>query len=164
MWRKGIYAFLAGLFFLYLQILLMPSLAIGAVTPLILLPWLIHSVWKHPQEISLPVVFVIGLLYDTQIPSTFGMHALFFCLLAVLINVLRIPFEQDSKVAKLIAIASTNLVFSTLNFLGRGMTWGFDGKLFGLTIAAFFYNLLFSLLIFAMMQLIGQLRIVLIDD
>ncbi|MCB5248250.1 MAG: rod shape-determining protein MreD, partial [Candidatus Cloacimonadales bacterium] len=97
---KGIYVFLGGLFFLYLQLLLMPALAIMNVVPLILLPWLIYIVWKQAWELSLPVVFLIGLMYDTLNPSLFGMHALFFVLLAVLIDVLRIPFEQDSNVAK----------------------------------------------------------------
>ncbi|MCB5253166.1 MAG: rod shape-determining protein MreD [Candidatus Cloacimonadaceae bacterium] len=164
MWIKALKAFLTGLLFLYIQILAMPVLAIGNVVPLILLPWLIATVWKHPQEISLPVVFLIGLMYDTQLPGTFGMHALLFCLLAVLINILRIPFEQDSIVAKLIAIASSNIVFALLSWLGYGLSWGFDGKLYWLSLAAFFYNLFFSLIIFTLMQLISRLRLVMIDE
>ena len=131
---------------------------------LILLPWLIATVWKHPQEISLPVVFLIGLIYDTQLPGTFGMHALLFCLLAVLINTLRIPFEQDSIVAKLIATGSSNLVFALLSLLGYGLSWGFDSKLYWLSLAAFFYNLFFSLAVFALMQLASRLRLVVVDE
>lgn len=164
MWIKAIKAFFTGLLFLYIQILAMPALAIGNVVPLILLPWLIGIVWKHPQEISLPVVFLIGLMYDTQLPETFGMHALLFCLLAVLINTLRIPFEQDSVVAKLIAIGSSNLVFALLSMLGFGISWGFDSKLYWLSLAAFFYNLIFSLLVFAIMQLISHLRLVVVNE
>lgn len=150
--------------FLYIQILAMSALTIGNIVPLILLPWLIATVWKHPQEISLPVVFLIGLMYDTQLPETFGMHALLFCLLAVLINTLRIPFEQDSVVAKLIAIGSSNLVFALLSMLGFGISWGFDSKLYWLSLAAFFYNLIFSLLVFAIMQLISHLRLVVVNE
>lgn len=164
MWIKALKAFVAGLLFLYIQILFMPALAIVNVVPLILLPWLIATVWKHPQEISLPVIFVIGLMYDTQLPETFGMHALLFSLLAVLINVLRIPFEQDSMVAKLIAIGSSNLVFALLSLLGYGISWGFESKLYWLSLGGFFYNLVFSLLIFTLMQLISRLRLVMVDE
>lgn len=164
MWIKGLKAFLVGLLFLYIQILAMPALAIGNVLPLILLPWLIATVWKHPQEISLPVVFLIGLMYDTQLPGSFGMHALLFCLLAVLINTLRIPFEQDSIVAKLIATGSSNVVFALLSLLGYGLSCGFDSKLYWLSLLAFFYNLIFSLIVFALMQLASRLRIVMVDE
>ncbi len=157
-------SFLSGLLFLYAQVLFMPALAIAQITPLILLPWLIHTVWKHPQEISLPTVFLIGLLYDTQLPGTFGMHALFFCLLALLINVLRIPFEHDSIVAKLIAIASSNIVFSTLLFFANGLSWGIDTRLYLMSAGAFLYNFVFSAIVFALMQVANHLRIVLIDD
>jgi len=164
MWRKGILAFVSGLLFLYLQVLLMPSLAIGGITPIILLPWLIHTVWKHQQDLSLPIVFLVGLLYDTQLPATFGMHALFFCLLALMINFLRIPFEQESIVAKLIAVASTNLIFSVLSFFGNGLSWGFDSKLYALSAGAFLYNLIFSIIIFAIMQVMSHLRIILVNE
>ncbi len=164
MWIKALKAFAVGLLFLYIQILAMPALAIGNVVPLILLPWLIATVWKHPQEISLPVIFLIGLMYDTQLPGTFGMHALLFCLLAVLINTLRIPFEQDSMVAKLIAIGSSNVVFSLLSLLGYGMSWGFESRLYWLSLGAFLYNLIFSLIVFTLMQLISRLRLVVVDE
>jgi rod shape-determining protein MreD len=142
----------------------MPALRILGVTPLLLLPWLIYVVWTRDQVVALPVAFLVGLMYDTLNPSTFGMHALIFCLLAILINVLRIPFEQDSVVAKLIAISSSNLIFSLLSFVGMGIAWGFEGKLFRLSLGAFFYNLIFSLLIFALMQLISRLRLIIIHD
>ncbi|MCK9557309.1 MAG: rod shape-determining protein MreD [Candidatus Cloacimonetes bacterium] len=161
---KGIYVFLGGLFLLYVQVLFMPALAIANVVPLILLPWLIYTVWKQAWELSLPVVFIIGLMYDTLNPSLFGLHALFFVLLAVLIDVLRIPFEQDSTVAKLIAIASTNLIFSLLYLLAQGLSWGFDAKVYRLAALGFLYNLIFSLLFFSMMQFISKLRIVVAHD
>nr|MDK2851300.1 rod shape-determining protein MreD [Candidatus Cloacimonadota bacterium] len=164
MLRKGILSFLSGLLFLYIQVLFVPALTIAEITPLILLPWLIHTVWKHPQEISLPIVFLIGLLYDTQQPTTFGMHALFFCLLALLINVLRIPFEHDSIIAKLIAIASSNLAFSILIFFANVLRWGFDSRLYLMTVSAFLYNFIFSTIVFGILQVVSHLRITLVDD
>lgn len=161
---KGFYAFLGGLVFLYMQVLLMPALAIANVVPLILLPWLIYTVWKQSWEISLPVVFIIGLMYDSLNPALFGVHSLFFVLLAALIDILRIPFEQDSIVAKLIAIASTNLVFTLLNLLALGLSWGFEAKTYRISAGGFFYNLIFSLLVFGMMQIASKLRVIVVHD
>lgn len=164
MFFKGLWTFLLGTLFVYLQVLMMPAISIWGVTPLILLPWLIYIVWSREQIVALPVAFLVGLMYDTLNPNTFGIHALSFCLLAILINILRIPFEHDSWVAKLIAIASSNLVFSFLSLLSMGIAWGFDAKLYRLSLGAFFYNLIFSLLVFALMQLISRLRLIVIDE
>lgn len=164
MFLKGFYTFLGGLVFLYIQVLFMPAIAIANVIPLVLLPWLIYVVWKRQWEISLPVVFLIGLMYDTLNPSLFGMHALYFVLLAVLIDVLRIPFEQDSLVAKLIAIVSSNLVYAILHTMAIGLSWNFDAKTYSLALGGFAYNLIFSLIIFAIMQIVSKLRIVVIHD
>lgn len=164
MFLKGLRTFALGLIFLYLQILVMPAVAIWNVIPLILLPWLIYVVWSRPPEIALVVSFLVGLMYDTLNPATFGMHALLFCLLALLINLLRIPFEQDSLVAKLIAIGTSNLVFALLSLLGNGISWGFGGSIYSLNALAFLYNLVFSLVIFFAMQLISKLRIIVVND
>ena len=164
MFLKGLLTFLLGVFFVYLQVLIMPALSIFGVTPLILLPWLIYMVWNRDPGIALPVAFLIGLAYDTMNPSTFGLHALIFSILAILINVLRIPFEQDSIVAKLIAIGCSNLVHSLLSLLGLGIAWGFEPKLYRLSFGAFFYNLIFSLAIFALMQGISRLRLVVVHE
>jgi rod shape-determining protein MreD len=164
MYLKGLYAFLGGLVFLYVQVLLMPVFAIANVVPLILLPWLIYTVWKQSWEVSLPVVFIIGLMYDSLNPALFGMHSLFFVLLAALIDVLRIPFEQDSVVAKLIAIASTNLVFALLHMMAVGLSWGFEAKTYRISSGGFLYNLIFSLLVFGIMQIISKLRLIVVHD
>lgn len=159
MFLKGLWSFLWGLLFVYLQVLLMPLFGIWGVRPLILLPWLIYTVWNREELIALPVAFLVGLMYDTLNPSTFGMHAFSFVLLAILIDILRIPFEHDSLVAKGIAILSCNFVFSIFSFLGMGLNWGFDPSLYRLSIIAFFYNILFAALVFALMQLISRLRL-----
>lgn len=159
MFLKGFWSFLRGVLFIYLQVLLMPLFGIWGVSPLILLPWLIFMVWNREEVIALPVAFLVGLLYDTLNPNTFGMYAFIFILLAILIDILRIPFEHDSLVAKGIAILSCNLVFSIFNFLGMGLSWGFETSLYRLSLIAFFYNILFSALVFALMQLISRLRL-----
>lgn len=150
--------------FIYLQVLLMPLLGIWGVYPLILLPWLIYMVWNREEVIALPVAFLVGLMYDTLNPSTFGMHAFSFILLAILIDILRIPFEHDSLVAKGIAILSCNLVFGIFSFLGMGISWGFESSLFRLSLIAFFYNILFSTLVFALLHIISRLHLSIGDD
>lgn len=164
MFLKGLRTFFLGLVFLYIQILVMPVIALGSVIPLILLPWLIYVVWSRPPAIALVVSFWVALMYDTLNPATFGMHALLFCFLAVLINFLRIPFEQDSMVAKLIAIATSNLVFALLSLLGNGISWGFDAILYRLSGLALLYNLFFSFVVFFAMQLISKLRLIVVND
>lgn len=164
MFLKGFWTFLLGILFVYLQVLIVPALSLWQATPLILLPYLIYIVWTRDQIVALPVAFLVGLAYDTLNPHTFGMHALIFCLLTILIDTLRIPFEQDSLVAKLIAIASTNLVFSLLSMLGLGIAWGFEAKLYRISGLGFLYNLIFSTAIFALMQLISRLRLIVVDE
>lgn len=157
---KGLFSFLLGLLFFYLQVLIMPALAIGRIVPNILIPWMIFTLWTKPQNIALSVGFLIALLYDTLYPSTFGLNALLFTIMGVAVNLFRMPFEQDSVVAKLLTIAAANLIFSLLNLMGYGLMWGFGMGLFLLNLGAFVYNLIFSLIIFWAMQLISRLRIV----
>ena len=102
---KGIWSFILGLLFLYLQILVMPALAIWSVIPNILIPWLIYIVWTRPRDLALVLVFLIGLMLDTVNPMTFGFYAFVFCLLALAINEFRKPFEVESVVAKMLTIA-----------------------------------------------------------
>jgi rod shape-determining protein MreD len=142
----------------------MPALSIGRIIPNILIPWLIYIVWMREQNMALISGFIIGLLYDTLNPSTFGMHALLFSLMGLVINFLRIPFERDSLVAKLLTIGMANLLYSLLSLITYGFVWGFEAKLYTLILSAFVYNLLFSLVIFGTMQLISHLRLIVVHD
>ena len=63
MFLKGLWTFLLGIVFVYLQVLLMPIFSIWSITPLILLPWLIYMVWTSDQVIALPVAFLFRCLY-----------------------------------------------------------------------------------------------------
>lgn len=161
---RGILSFLLGLVFLYLQVLVIPALAIGKVSPNILIPWLIYVIWTKPKNMAMILGFAIGMLYDTLYPSTFGMHALIFVILGIVVNIFRIPFEQDSVVAKLLAIGVSNILFSLLNLITFGLVWGFEAKLYFLVGGGFLYNLLFSLAIFWSMQLISRLRLIIVHE
>lgn len=164
MYIGALISFLSGIFFLYTQLIIVPNISIAGVAPLILLPWMINVVWQRDWRVSLPVVFVIGLMYDTLNPLSFGLNALLFTILAVVIDLLRIPFEQDSIAAKLIAIVSVNVIYSLLLYLSSGLSWGFDLALHQNSLIFFVYNLLFGTFVFGLIQVICKLRIVVRHD
>lgn len=160
MYIGALISFLSGLFFLYAQLIIVPSISIAGVAPLLLLPWMLNVVWQRDWQVALPVVFIIGLMYDTLNPQSFGTHAFIFIILAVVIDLLRIPFEQDSIAAKLIAIGSVNLIYSLLLLLISGLSWGFDLQLYQNILILFVYNLIFGTIIFGLIQIFSRLRIV----
>ncbi len=153
-----------GLLFLYLQILLLPGIAVWNVTPNLLLPWVIYTIWKKPFINGLSVAFAIGLMFDVMAPETFGLHALMFVLTGILIDFLRQPFEADSFVAIVIAIIAANLVYATLNIFALGLLNGFDWALLGVGAIGMVYNLVFSFIVFWAMQFLSKLRVVIAHD
>ncbi|CAO81636.1 rod shape-determining protein MreD [Candidatus Cloacimonas acidaminovorans] len=161
---KGIWSFILGLFFLYLQILVMPALAIWNVIPNILLPWLIYTVWTRPRDLALIVVFIIGLMFDSVNPMTFGLYAFVFCLLALAINEFRKPFEMESFVAKMLTIGIVNLLFSIIQLLVFGVTFSFASPLLTKSLLGFGYNVLLSLIVFWGLQLLSKVRLNISND
>lgn len=157
---KYLWAFVLGIVFLYLQVLVMPALTIAGLSPNILLPWLIYSVWMKPLNVASVTGFVIGLMYDTTLPASFGMNAIIFVILCVAIDLFRKPFEAESMVAKLLTLLMANLVYSLISHLVLGLSFGFDGKLFNLILLGFAYNLAFSFVVFFVMKFLSRLRIV----
>lgn len=159
-----LWTYLLGLAYLYAQLLVMPALAISGVIPSVLLPWLIYLVWTRSRDHALILGFVIGIMFDTTHPDTFGMHALLFCLLTLAIDAFRKPFEVDSGVAKVLTIALANLIFSLVQLVIYGMAYGFGGKLLLLSLGGFLYNLLFSFAVFWGMQLLSKVRLTIAHD
>ncbi|HNX37896.1 MAG TPA: rod shape-determining protein MreD [Candidatus Cloacimonadota bacterium] len=161
---KYIWAFLQGLIFLYLQILLMPAFTIAGAIPNILLPWMIYSIWAKPLNVAAVTGFLIALMYDATLPASFGMHAVIFLILCVVVDLFRKPFEAESLVAKLLTLFTGNVVFSLINHLVFGLSYGFDGKLFNLILISFCYNLVVSFIVFWVMKFLSQLRLVIEHD
>jgi rod shape-determining protein MreD len=159
-----VWTFLLGLAFLHAQILVMPAFAIAGVIPSILIPWLIYTVWTRPRNHALILLFIIGAMHDTLNPATFGMSALVFCLLGISINEFRKPFEADSTVAKLLTIAMANLVYTLIQLLVFGLSYGFGSTLLSLSLIGFVYNLAFSFVVFWTMQLISKVRLSIAHD
>ncbi len=159
-----IWTALLGIAYLYAQILIMPAFALANVTPNILIPWLIYMVWTRPRNHALIMLFIIGALYDTLNPSTFGMYAFLFCVLGLGIDAFRKPFEVDSIVAKLLTIGVANLVFAIIQMLVLGLAYGFDSKLISLSGIGLLYNLIFSFVVFWSLQLLSKVRLSIAHD
>lgn len=159
-----LWTFFMGIVFLYLQVLAMPAFAIAQVIPNILIPWIIYLVWTRPRTQVLIMVFIIGAMYDTLNPATFGMHALLFCVLAILIDLFRKPFEADSVVAKMLTIALANVIFEIIQVVVLGMVHGFGSELMTLSLISFIYNVVISFVVFWSMQLLSKLRLTVVHD
>ncbi len=161
---KYIGSFLLGLVFLYLQWIIMPWLQIGSVTPNILLPWLIYTVWNRQFNVALVSGFVIALLYDVTYPLTFGVNSLIFVLLCVGIDLFRIPFEEKSVVAKILTIVLVNVLWSGIMHLVLGIFYGYGIELTILTAIRFVYNTLFSFAVFWSMQFLSRLKLIVVHE
>jgi rod shape-determining protein MreD len=159
-----LWTFVLGLVFLYTQLLIMPAFSIAGVIPNVLIPWLIYLVWTRPKKHALILAFIIAVMYDTTQPDTFGMHALVFCLLVLAIDAFRKPFEVDSIVAKLLTIGLANLIYSVVQNIIFGMSYGFSSSLMLLSLGGFLYNLLISFVVFWSMQLLSKVRLIIVHD
>lgn len=161
---KGIWSYILGFFFLYLQILVMPALAVFGVIPNILLPWLIYIVWTRQRNFALILVFVIGMMFDTVNPMTFGFYAFIFSLLTVAIDEFRKPFEPESFVAKMLTIGIANLLFSLIQLIIYGVTFSFEAPLPAKALIGFGYNVILSMAVFWSMQLLSKIRLTIKND
>ncbi|MEN6445032.1 MAG: rod shape-determining protein MreD [Candidatus Cloacimonas sp.] len=161
---KGIWSYILGFFFLYLQILVMPALAVFGVIPNILLPWLIYIVWTRQRNFAVILVFIIGMMFDTVNPMTFGFYAFIFLLLAVAIDEFRKPFEPESFVAKMLTIGIANLLFSLIQLIIYGVTFSFAAPLPAKALIGFGYNVILSMAVFWSMQLLSKIRLTINND
>jgi len=155
-----IWTILKGIIFLYVQILIMPNLELWGVIPNIVLPWMIYTVWKKPFQLAVISGFVIALMYDVAYPVFFGFNSLIFMIVAIVIDLFRIPFEEQSVMARMLTLVLVNFVVAILNLLTFGISGGFGLALYISTTVAFFYNLGSSFAIFWMMIFLAKLRIV----
>jgi rod shape-determining protein MreD len=161
---KHIWTFLTGIICFYIQILVMPAFELFGVIPNIFIPWIVYLVWTREIKPVLIIGFIIGLLYDTTLPESFGLYALLIVLTAIALDQFRKPFESESVVAKLLSLLLADIIFHLIGFLVLGVAYGFGGELFRLTSIAFGYNLAVGFLVFWVMQMASRLRIVLKHD
>ena len=161
---KYIWTICQGLFFLYAQIWVMPMLSIWGVIPNVILPWMIYTIWKKPWVMAISTSFFIGILYDVSYPPLFGLQSLVFMLLAIVIDLIRIPFEEQSVVARMITLGVVNMLYASMLYLAFGLQNGFDGTLLTRSLWGFIYNLISSLAIFWLMIFLSKLRIIAVHE
>ena len=102
-------------------------------------------------------------MYDSTMPSSFGLNAIIFVILCVVIDLFRKPFEAESMVAKLLTLLTANVVYALISHLVLGLSFGFDTKLFNLILLGFIYNLAFSFVVFFVMKFLSRLRVVAVE-
>jgi rod shape-determining protein MreD len=125
-----------------------------------------------PDWLSIPfaglfsglVAFLIGLLYDTTLPESFGLHAFIFVLIAFGADQFRKPFESESAVSKVLTLLLANIIFHLVGLLVLGVVYSFDAQLVRLTGIAFLYNFAVSFVAFWLMQFMSRLRLVVVRD
>ncbi|MBW6513821.1 MAG: rod shape-determining protein MreD [Candidatus Syntrophosphaera sp.] len=161
---KHIWTFILGLICLYVQLLAMPVFQLGGVIPNILIPWIVYLVWTREIKSVLVVAFLIGLLSDTTLPESFGLHAFIFVLIAFGADQFRKPFESESVVSKVLTLLMANIIFHLVGLLVLGVVYSFDAQLVRLTGIAFLYNFAVSFVAFWLMQFASRLRLVVVRD
>ncbi|HNU53719.1 MAG TPA: rod shape-determining protein MreD [Candidatus Syntrophosphaera sp.] len=160
---KHIWTFILGLLCFYAQVLLLPAFELFGVIPNILIAWVVYLVWTREMTPALIVIFIIGLLYDTTQPESFGMHALVLLLIAIILYQFRKPFESESVLARMLSLVLANVIFQVVGWLVLGVVYGFGGELVILSLIGLGYNLAISFVVFWLMQLVARLRIVLVE-
>lgn len=161
---KHLWTLILGLICFYVQVLVMPAFELFGVIPNILIALAVYLVWTREITPALIIIFIIGLLYDTTLPESFGMHALILLLIAIALNQFRKPFESESVLAKMLSLFLANLMFALIYWLVLGVVYGFSGQLITLSLIALAYNLLISFVVFWIMPLASRLRIVMASD
>jgi len=150
---------ISGLIVLYLQILVMPRLAIAGVIPNLFLGWIVFQVWNRPLAIFTPILLIMGICYDLTTPHYLGLQTLLFLLLAIGIDEFHKPLEKDNLLTMLITVSLTVIIYSLLMFVLNGIFFGFSLRLFLLSLGGFFYNLTATATTVAVFTLISLIRL-----
>lgn len=150
---------LSGIIILYLQILLIPKIAIAGVMPNLFLGWIVYQVWRKPMGLIVPLVFVLGICYDLMMPTLLGLQTMIFILLAVGVDEFHRPLEQDSYITMAITLALTCVIYSLLIYIVHGIQAGFSLQLFFVFLGTIAYNLVVSAVVAAAFVFVSLLRL-----
>lgn len=161
---KYIWTWLTGLFFVYLQLFLMPAFELAGHIPNLLIPWLVYLLWSRPRDLALIVSFLIATMYDITQPATFGLTPLVFTILGVTLSELQKPFEAQSKVARMLTLVLANVIYFLIQWLVLGVGNGFTAQLATLSLIAFMYNLAISFVVFWLLYLLSRMRLVIASE
>jgi len=149
----------SGIVLLYLQVLVMPGLAIGGLIPNLFLGWLVYQVWNKPINFLLPIVFILGLCYDLTMPTLLGLQTLLLVILAIGVDEFHRPLEKDSYITMLLTLGLAVLVYAILITVVYGVLSGFDLRLFVSFLGMILYNLVVSIVVAGIFFFISRLRL-----
>ncbi|MFO7659618.1 MAG: rod shape-determining protein MreD [Candidatus Cloacimonadaceae bacterium] len=150
---------ISGIIILYLQILLIPKIAIAGVMPNLFLGWIVYQVWRKPMSLIVPLVFFLGICYDLMMPTLLGLQTMIFILLAVSVDEFHRPLEKDSYITMAITLALTCVVYSLLIFMVHGIQSGFSLQLFFVFLGMIAYNLVVAAVVAAAFVFVSLLRL-----
>lgn len=151
--------FISGVIILYMQVLVMPGLAIAGIIPNLFLGWLVYQVWSKPRQAVIPIAFIVGLCFDLLTPEMLGLQALIFVLLAIGIDEFHKPLDKESIISILITIGLANLVYALAMYLVYGVQSGFGMSLFLSFLVMLCYNLVSSVLVSAVYFFVSRLKL-----
>lgn len=150
---------LSGIVVLYLQVLIMPKLAIAGVTPNLFLGWIVYQVWRKPVNLLIPILFFLGISYDLTMPTMLGLQTMVFVLLAVGVDEFHRPLEKDSYVTMAITMGLVVLIYSIFMLIVYGIDTGFSASLFLLVFGMILYNSIVSAISTTLYILISHLKL-----
>jgi len=149
----------SGIIILYLQILVVPEMAVAGVMPNLFLGWIVYQVWRKPVNLIVPILFVLGICYDLMMPSMLGMQTMIFILLAVGVDEFHRPLEKDSYITMSITLLLVSIVYSLFIFIVYGIQSGFSLQLFLMFLGMIAYNIFISAIVTAVFVFISLLKL-----
>ncbi len=149
----------SGIVILYLQVLLVPNIAVGGVTPNLFLGWIVYQVWRKPASMLIPMIFLLGICYDLTMPAMLGLQTTLFILLAVGVDEFHRPLEKDSYITMGISLGLACVLYSLFIYIVYGILTGFTLSLFFTFWGMIFYNLIASAVMTALLISISHLKL-----
>jgi rod shape-determining protein MreD len=149
----------SGIIILYLQILVVPEMAVAGVMPNLFLGWIVYQVWRKPVNLIVPILFVLGICYDLMMPSMLGMQTMIFILLAVGVDEFHRPLEKDSYITMSITLVLVSIVYSLFVFIVYGIQSGFSLQMFLMFLGMIAYNIFISAIVTAVFVFISLLKL-----
>lgn len=149
----------SGIIILYLQILVVPEMAVAGVMPNLFLGWIVYQVWRKPVNLIVPILFVLGICYDLMMPSMLGMQTMIFILLAVGVDEFHRPLEKDSYITMSITLVLASIVYSLFIFIVYGIQSGFSLQLFLMFLGMIAFNIFISAIVTAAFVFVSLLKL-----
>ncbi len=143
----------------YIQILLMPHLAIASVIPNIIIGFVIFLALYSNINLALTISFFTGLAYDLMYPSTLGLNTMLFLLICLIVSKTHQNINKERIVAVLFSLFIINIIYWFIIVLFRAMDMGVLAALFSGVLWAAVYNTIITLIVIYLFVLLERVRI-----